>query len=101
MSVTPRPKRRASLGRQHPLRKVPTPRLNDRHDKESRENRHRGYNQVNRWTTSVSVPSGLAPPDRMSDEQIAAIVDALGGLLGLLRQADEHDRAEIDTRIGL
>ena len=37
----------------------------------------------------------------MSEEQIAALVDALGGLLGLLRQADQHDRAEIYTRIGL
>jgi site-specific DNA recombinase len=37
----------------------------------------------------------------MSEEQIAAIVDAFGGLLGLLRQADQLDRAEIYTRIGL
>ena len=37
----------------------------------------------------------------MSEEQIAAVVDAFGGLLGLLRQADGHDRAEIYTRIGL
>ena len=42
-----------------------------------------------------------APPQRMSEEQIAAIVDALGGLLGLLRRADQPDRAEIYTRIGL
>ena len=42
-----------------------------------------------------------APPERMSEEQLAAIVDAFGGLLGLLRRADQHDRAEIYTRIGL
>ncbi|WP_097319155.1 recombinase family protein [Paractinoplanes atraurantiacus] len=42
-----------------------------------------------------------APPERMSEEQIAAIVKALGGLLGLLRRADQHDRAEIYARIGL
>ncbi|WP_305788370.1 recombinase family protein [Symbioplanes lichenis] len=41
------------------------------------------------------------PPQRMSEEQIAALVDAFGGLLGLLRQADQHDRAEIYARIGL
>ena len=42
-----------------------------------------------------------APPERMSEERIAAIVEALGGLLGLLRRADQHDRAEIYSRIGL
>ncbi|GGQ84081.1 hypothetical protein GCM10010166_62910 [Couchioplanes caeruleus subsp. azureus] len=42
-----------------------------------------------------------APPTRMGEEQIAAIVDAFGGLLGLLRQADQQDRAEIYTRLGL
>jgi site-specific DNA recombinase len=42
-----------------------------------------------------------APPERMSEEQLAAIVDAFGGLLGLLRRAEQHDRAEIYTRIGL
>jgi hypothetical protein len=42
-----------------------------------------------------------APPERMSEEQLAAIVDAFGGLLGVLRRADQDDRAEIYTRIGL
>ncbi|GAA3945740.1 hypothetical protein Aau02nite_65410 [Amorphoplanes auranticolor] len=42
-----------------------------------------------------------APPQRMSEEQVAAVVEAFGGLLGLLRQAEPHDRAEIYTRIGL
>ena len=42
-----------------------------------------------------------APPERMSEDQIATIVDAFGGLLGLLKRADPQDRAEIYTRIGL
>ncbi len=42
-----------------------------------------------------------APPQRMSEQQIAAIVDALGGLIGLLKKADQHDRAEIYSRMGL
>jgi hypothetical protein len=37
----------------------------------------------------------------MTEEQIAPAVEAFGGLLGLLRQAEPHDRAEIYTRIGL
>jgi site-specific DNA recombinase len=41
------------------------------------------------------------PPLRMSEEQLAAVVDAFGGLLGLLRKAEQADRAEIYTRIGL
>jgi hypothetical protein len=31
----------------------------------------------------------------MTDDQIAAIVDAMGGLLALLRDADPRDKAEI------
>ena len=34
-----------------------------------------------------------APSERMSEEQIGAIVNAFGGLLGLLRHADQHDRS--------
>ncbi|MEV6304835.1 hypothetical protein AB0M02_35860 [Actinoplanes sp. NPDC051861] len=41
------------------------------------------------------------PPARMTEAQIAAIVDAFGGLLGLLRRVDVHDRPEIYSRIGL
>ncbi|OJF10745.1 recombinase family protein [Couchioplanes caeruleus] len=41
------------------------------------------------------------PPERMTEQQIAAIVEAFGGLLGLLRRAERQDRAEIYTRIGL
>ena len=37
----------------------------------------------------------------MSEEPLAAIVDAFGGLLGLLRRAEKHDRAEISARVGL
>jgi site-specific DNA recombinase len=37
----------------------------------------------------------------MSEDQIAEVVEAFGGLLGLLRQAEPHDHAEIHTRIGL
>ena len=37
----------------------------------------------------------------MSEDQIAEIVEALGGLLGLLKTADRRDRAEIYSRIGL
>jgi site-specific DNA recombinase len=37
----------------------------------------------------------------MSEDQIALIVDALGGLLGLLADADPRDRADIYARVGL
>jgi hypothetical protein len=37
----------------------------------------------------------------MTEDQIRAIVDALGGLLGLLRLAEPRDRAEIYARVGL
>ena len=40
-------------------------------------------------------------PQRMSEDQVAAIVEALGGLLGLLKQAEKQDRAEIYSRLGL
>jgi site-specific DNA recombinase len=42
-----------------------------------------------------------APPERMNEDQIAVIVEALGGLLGLLKGANRSDRAEIYSRIGL
>lgn len=41
-----------------------------------------------------------APPERMSEDQIAEIVEALGGVPGLLKKADRRDRAEIYSRIG-
>jgi site-specific DNA recombinase len=37
----------------------------------------------------------------MTDAQIAKIVDGLGGLLGVLQNADPTDRAEIYARVGL
>ncbi|MFC7279731.1 hypothetical protein ACFQS1_37720 [Paractinoplanes rhizophilus] len=39
--------------------------------------------------------------ERMSEEQISEIVQGLGGLLKLLRQADPSDKAEIYSRLGL
>lgn len=46
---------------------------------------------------------GLVPgrPARMNEDQIRAIVKALGGLLGILRDAEPSDRAEIYARVGL
>jgi hypothetical protein len=40
-------------------------------------------------------------PERMSEEQIAMIVEGLGGMLALLHRADPHDKAEIYSRLGL
>ena len=40
-------------------------------------------------------------PARMSEDQIRAIVKALGGLLGVLKSAEPRDRAEIYARVGL
>ncbi|MET0415045.1 MAG: hypothetical protein ABW022_03375 [Actinoplanes sp.] len=37
----------------------------------------------------------------MTEEQITAIVDGLGGLLDVLRKADPRDKAELYSRIGL
>ncbi|GID97671.1 hypothetical protein Adi01nite_70830 [Amorphoplanes digitatis] len=42
-----------------------------------------------------------APPQRRNEDQIAAIVDGLGSLLGVLREADPRDKAELYSRIGL
>ena len=42
-----------------------------------------------------------APPQRMTDDQLDAIAGAFGSLLGLLRDADPRDKAELDARIGL
>jgi hypothetical protein len=41
-----------------------------------------------------------AKPARMTEDQIGKIVDGLGGLLALLREADPRDRAEVYARIG-
>ena len=39
--------------------------------------------------------------ERMSEEQVSAILQGLGGLLGLLSQADPSDKAEIYSRLDL
>ena len=39
--------------------------------------------------------------ERMSEEQISVIIHGLGGLLGVLRQAEPRDKAEIYSRLGL
>jgi site-specific DNA recombinase len=42
-----------------------------------------------------------ARSERMTEEQIAAVVEAFGGLLALLRDADPRDKAEIYARLDL
>ena len=42
-----------------------------------------------------------APPQRMTSDQLDSIADAFNDLLGLLRDADPRDRAELYSRIGL
>jgi hypothetical protein len=37
----------------------------------------------------------------MTEDQIREIAEAIGGLLGLLNEADPRDRAEIYSRIGV
>lgn len=46
-----------------------------------------------RTATQAMLGAGPAKPQRMTEEQIAKIVEGLGGLLGLLRNADPMDRA--------
>ena len=42
-----------------------------------------------------------APPQRLSADQLDAIAEAFNDLLGLLRDADPRDRAELYSRLGL
>ncbi|MBO3736548.1 hypothetical protein [Actinoplanes flavus] len=42
-----------------------------------------------------------APPQQINEGQTAAIVDGLGSLLTVLRDADPRDKAELHSRIGL
>ena len=51
--------------------------------------------------TQARLSLTTATPQRMSEDQIAEIVGALGGLMTLLKQADTRDRAEIYSRVGL
>jgi hypothetical protein len=54
-----------------------------------------------RKTAQARLGLASGTPTRMSEAQIQTIVEALGGLLGLLRNAEPSDRAEIYTRVGL
>ena len=54
-----------------------------------------------RTATQAMIGAQRTTPERMTDDQIGTIVDGLGGLLGLLRDADPRDRAEVYARIGL
>ena len=54
-----------------------------------------------RTATQALLTAKPATNERMSEEQISTIVQGLGGLLGLLRQADPSDKAEIYSRLGL
>ena len=54
-----------------------------------------------RTATQTLLTAKPATNERMSEEQISTIVQGLGGLLGLLRQADPSDKAEIYSRLGL
>ena len=51
--------------------------------------------------TQARLSLTTTPPQRMSEDQIAEIVEALGGLMTLLKQADLRDRAEVYSRVGL
>jgi len=54
-----------------------------------------------RATTLARIGIAASPPQRLNEDQIAAIVDGLGTLLGILRAADPRDKAEVYSRIGL
>jgi site-specific DNA recombinase len=54
-----------------------------------------------RTATQAMIGAQRAKPARMTEDQIGKIVEGLGGLLGLLRDADPRDRAEVYARIGL
>ncbi|HZO65990.1 MAG TPA: recombinase family protein [Kribbellaceae bacterium] len=54
-----------------------------------------------RATTLARIGIAAGPPQRLNEDQIAAIVDGLGTLLGILRAADPRDKAEVYSRIGL
>jgi hypothetical protein len=54
-----------------------------------------------RTATQAMLNAKPRASERMSEEQISLIIKGLGGLLGLLRQADPRDKAEIYSRLGL
>jgi hypothetical protein len=54
-----------------------------------------------RTTAVAALRQSAAPPQRPNEDQIAAVVDGLGSLLAVLREADPRDKAELYSRIGL
>ncbi|HEX8344406.1 MAG TPA: recombinase family protein [Actinoplanes sp.] len=54
-----------------------------------------------RATAAAALRLSTAPPQRLNDVQIGAIVEGLGSLLEVLRGADPRDKAELYSRIGL
>ncbi|MEV6302426.1 recombinase family protein [Actinoplanes sp. NPDC051861] len=54
-----------------------------------------------RAAAATTARLSTAPPQRLTDDQITAIVDSLGGLLKILRKADPRDKAELYSRLGL
>ena len=54
---------------------------------------------VNRSAARLGL--NAAPPQRLNEDQIAAIVNGLGSLLAILREADPRDKAELYSSIGL
>ncbi|MFG1610750.1 recombinase family protein [Actinoplanes sp. NPDC049265] len=55
-----------------------------------------------RGTAEAALRTSAIPPQRLNDDQIAVIVNGLGSLLGVLREADPRDKAaELYSRLGL
>lgn len=54
-----------------------------------------------RTATLARIGVADGPPQRLNEDQIAAIVEGLSGLLAILKRADPRDKAEIYSRIGL
>ncbi|WP_071803068.1 zinc ribbon domain-containing protein [Couchioplanes caeruleus] len=50
---------------------------------------------------TAALRASATPPQRLNEDQISAIVEGLGSLLGVLREADPRDKAELYSRIGL
>jgi hypothetical protein len=54
-----------------------------------------------RETAAAALRVSAVPPQRLNENQTAAIVDGLGGLATVLREAEPRDKAELYSRIGL
>jgi hypothetical protein len=82
-------------------RQTPTPRSVDTEPRSTRAANRRSSPDgsarppPSRLATEAQLDAQPGRPQRMTDDQIAAIVDAMGGLLALLRDADPRDKAEI------